>query len=122
MAYNELLAQRVRSILQDQSGFSEKQMFGGLCFLLNGNMCSGIVRDELMLRVGPEQHETAVADKHARPMDFTGRPMKGMIYVGADGIATEAALKRWIQMATHFTGALPAKKPKKSSVQRKREK
>ena len=81
MAYDERLAQRVREELADRPGYAEKKMFGGLCFLLRGNMCCGVGKDGLMVRVGPEQYESALADDHARQMDFTGRPMKGFVFV-----------------------------------------
>ena len=96
MAYDEGLAQRVREALADKPGFSEKRMFGGLAFLLRGRMCVGIVGDELMVRVGPEAYAQLVREPHARTMDFTGRPMKGFVYVGCDGFESDAALQRWI--------------------------
>ena len=109
MAYDEGLAQRVREALSDQDGLTEKKMFGGLCFLLNGNMCCGIVRDELMLRVGPEAFEATLARPHAREMDFTGRAMRGMVYVGVDGLEEDADLAGWLEPATAFAGGLPGK-------------
>lgn len=109
MAYSEELAQRVRVILQDELGVSERKMFGGLCFLLRGNMCCGILNDELMLRVGPDQYDAAMARPHTRIMDFTGRPSKGMVYVEEDGIATEQTLAEWVQWGVNFAGSLPPK-------------
>src|SRR5262245_2784345 len=79
MPYNEVLAQRVRTALAAHDTVDEKKMFGGLTFMLNGHMCCGIVRDELMVRVGPDQFPDAIVQPHAREMDFTGRPMRGMI-------------------------------------------
>jgi len=84
-------------------------MFGGLCFLLGGNMCCGIVGEELMLRVGPEAYAAALARDHAREMDFTGRALKGMVYVGADGVAEDEALRAWVDMGAAFAGSLPPK-------------
>jgi TfoX/Sxy family transcriptional regulator of competence genes len=84
-------------------------MFGGLCFLLNGNMCCGIVGDELMLRVGPEGYDDALSQPGARPMDFTGRPMKGMVYVSAAAIADDVALSAWAGRGVTFAASLPAK-------------
>jgi TfoX/Sxy family transcriptional regulator of competence genes len=109
MAYSEDLARRIRSTLEDQPGLREKKMFGGLAFLLNGNMCCGIVRDEMMARVGPEQYQAALAMPHARPMDFNGRPMTGMVFVGPEGVATDDTLAEWVQMGVRFAGALPPK-------------
>ena len=90
MAFDEGLAERVREALRDRRDLTEKKMFGGLCFLLGGNMCCGIVGDELMLRVGPEQYEPVLARPHAREMDFTGRALRGMVYVGSAGLAEDA--------------------------------
>ena len=77
MAYDEGLAQRIRELLEDTPNLSEKKMFGGVAFLVNGSMAVGIIKDELMVRVGPEAHDHAIAEPHARPMDFTGRPLRG---------------------------------------------
>lgn len=109
MAYDEGLAQRVREALTDRSDAHEKKMFGGLCFLLSGNMCCGIVGDELMLRVGPDRYESVLARPHAREMDFTGRAMRGMVYVGTDGLETDEALAAWLKPAVDFAGGLPPK-------------
>jgi len=109
MAYDEGLAQRVREALADRAGVSEKKMFGGLCFLVRGNMCCGIVGDELMLRVGPEMHAEALSRPHAREMNFTGRPMRGMAYVGTGGIEDDAALAEWIEMGVTFATSLEPK-------------
>jgi TfoX/Sxy family transcriptional regulator of competence genes len=109
MAYDEKLAERVREVMHPQRGFTEKKMFGGICFLLRGNMCCGVLKDELMVRVGPEMHDSALARPHARVMDFTGRPSKGMVYVAADGIRTSAQLRKWVEMGIGFTNTLPAK-------------
>ena len=92
MAYDETLADRVRAVLSGRPGLTEKKMFGGLSFLLHSSMACGIVKDELMVRVGPDGYDEALAQPHARLMDFTGRPMKGMVYVARDGL--EALLSR----------------------------
>lgn len=109
MAFDEGLAHRVREVLSERVDLTEKKMFGGLCFLLGGNMCCGIVGDELMLRVGPEAYKPTMARPHAREMDFTGRAMKGMVYVGVDGIAEDSDLAEWLAIAVAFAGSLPAK-------------
>lgn len=109
MAYDEELAERIRRALADKHSVVEKRMFGGIAFMLRGNMCCGIVRDDLMVRVGPERHEEALAQPHARPMDFTGRPMRGMVYVTPEGCRTDEALKRWVEQGLNFAATLPPK-------------
>jgi TfoX/Sxy family transcriptional regulator of competence genes len=109
MAYDENLARRIREVLRDRADVAEKKMFGGLAFLASGHMCCGIVDRDLMVRVGPEQYERALESKDARPMDFTGRPMKGMVYVAAAGIPTRKALQSWITRALRFVDTLPPK-------------
>jgi TfoX/Sxy family transcriptional regulator of competence genes len=112
MAYDETLAARVRTELSDQSGLTAKRMFGGLCFLLHGNMCCGIVGNTLMVRVGPDAYEAALAKPHAREMDFTGRPLRGIVYVAPDGVRTGTALKAWVGRGTAFAARLTPKKTK----------
>jgi TfoX/Sxy family transcriptional regulator of competence genes len=109
MAYDAGLAQRVREVLEDRSDLSEKKMFGGIVFLLGGNMCVGIVGDELMVRVGPDAYEAALEQPFAREMDFTGKPMRGMLYVADPGCREEAQLADWVERGVAFAGALPAK-------------
>ena len=87
----------------------EKKMFGGLAFLLHGNMCCCVMGQDLMVRVGPAAYEDALAKPHARIMDFTKKPLKGYLYVGPKGVATAAALREWLARATDFVGALPPK-------------
>lgn len=109
MAFDEHLATRIRSCLARAPELSERRMFGGLCFLLRGHMTAGIVGSTLMLRVGPDQFSDALAQPHARVMDFTGRPSKGMIYVDPAGIATAKALEKWLALAVAFVDTLPEK-------------
>ena len=109
MAYDEGLAERTRDLLADEAGVSEKRMFGGLCFLLRGNMCVGIVKDTLMVRAGPDAYEALLKLPHARKMDFTGRPMKGMLFVGADGLSGDCALAGWVSHGVSYAKSLPAK-------------
>jgi TfoX/Sxy family transcriptional regulator of competence genes len=109
MPYDEKLADRVRGVLARQEGLTEKKMFGGLSFMLRGNMCCGVVRDDLMVRVGPKQHEEALAEPYARPMDFTGRPLKGMVYVGPEGYCSEESLAKWVKRGVDFATSLPPK-------------
>lgn len=84
-------------------------MFGGLAFMVNGHLCCGIAKDELMVRVGPEGHDDALRLPHARPMDFTGKPMRGMIYVGADGARDDETLAAWVGRGLDFVLSLPPK-------------
>ena len=109
MAYDEELAERVRRALAPREGLSEKKMFGGIAFMLRGNMCCGIVRDQLMVRVGPERYDDALARPHARPMDFTGRAMRGMVYVTPEGLRSDTDLSVWLQRGLEFAESLPPK-------------
>ncbi len=109
MAYDDQLAERVRQALADQDGIRELKMFGGLAFMLHGNMSIGVINDELMVRVGRDRHQEALEKPHARPMDFTGRPMKGFVYVLQPGIAADADLREWVQLGVEFAESLPRK-------------
>ncbi|MDX1641617.1 MAG: TfoX/Sxy family protein [Balneolaceae bacterium] len=110
MAYDEGLAQRVREQLRDQPDVEEKKMFGGLCFMVSGHMCCGILENRLMARVGAEQYEECLLNEYARPMDFTGKPMKGMLYIEAGGLQSDEDLKSWIDTCLNFIKNLPPKK------------
>ena len=107
--YDEGIAQRIREQLDEQAGLAEKRMFGGLAFLVNGNMAVGVVGDELMVRVGPDRYEEALRAPHARPMDFTKRPMRGFVFVGAAGFEEDEELHRWIERGVRFAASLPRK-------------
>lgn len=109
MAYDEGLARRERAQLAHQADLSERQMFGGLAFMVRGNMCCGIVGEELMVRVGPEQYAAVLAQPHAREMNFTGRSMRGMVMVARDGLATDEVLAQWIRQCIGFVSSLPSK-------------
>lgn len=109
MAYDEALANRVRETLTDQTELTERKMFGGLSFMLNGNMCCGIIKDELMVRVGAEKYDAALANPKARIMTFTGRPMKNFVLISAEGVSTDEKLKAWVQQGVDFATSLPAK-------------
>lgn len=109
MAYDEGLAQRIREMLAARTDAFEMRMFGGIAFLLGGNMAVGVVKDDLMVRVGPEAYDALVALPHARPMDFTHRPMKGFLYIAPEGVETDADLRRWIEHGVAFASSLPAK-------------
>ena len=84
-------------------------MFGGLAFLVNGNMAVGVVGDELMVRVGPDRYEEALRAPHARPMDFTKRPMRGFVFVGPAGFEEDEDLRHWIERGVRFAASLPRK-------------
>ena len=109
MPYDELLASRIRDELVAHAGLSERKMFGGIAFMLNGNMCCGVVGDELMLRLGEEGASEALAERHTREMDFTGRAMKSMIYVEPQGCQTAEALSMWVGRAARYAASLPPK-------------
>ena len=109
MAYDEAMAYRIRAALADQDGVTEKKMFGGLAFMVNGHMCCGLAKDNLMLRVGSDQYEACLAQPHAREMDFTGRPMRGMIYVDEAGYAADEDLQTWVNRGLAFVTTLPPK-------------
>ena len=96
MAYDEALAARIRAALEDQDAVTERKMFGGIAFMVGGNMACGVIRDDLMVRVGPDAHDAAVAEPHVRPMDFTGKPLKGFVYVSPLGFRTAQALRSWL--------------------------
>lgn len=114
MALDETLNQRIRDILEDRNDIGEQKMFGGLCFLHNGNMmCGSDLKHGLSVRVGPEKHEETLKLKHARKMDITGTPMKGLVFVDPDGYRTNAALAKWVERGLAFTETLPPKKKKK---------
>ncbi|UCH73899.1 MAG: TfoX/Sxy family protein [Rhodospirillales bacterium] len=109
MAYDESLAARIRAALASRSAIEERRMFGGLAFLVRGNMCCGVAGDSLVLRLGNDGAAKALGEPHVRPMDFSGKPMKSMVYVGPDGIAAAADLARWLERAVAFVQTLPAK-------------
>lgn len=109
MAYDEALAERIRRMLDDRAGVSEKKMFGGIAFMFRGHMSVGVVKDDLMVRVGPEAYDELVRQPNARRMDFTGKPMKGFIYVAPAGLKTDADLQRWVGHGLKYAASLPAK-------------
>ena len=115
MAYDEGLAERIRGVLDEQPGVSEKRMFGGVAFLVNGHMSVGIVQDKLMVRVGPESYDRVLRERHARRMDFTGRPMKGFVYVMPSGYETDVALQRWVGLGVTYVASLPPKLSREKS-------
>jgi len=109
MAYDEGLAQRMREALTTIPDIDEKKMFGGIGFLLNGNMACGVNKDDLIVRVGPEAYEGALTEPHTKDFDMTGRPMKGWVVVRPAGYETDEALKGWVQRGVDFALTLPPK-------------
>ena len=120
MAYDEQVADRVRQAISNHGGLSERRMFGGLCLMVNGNMFAGIRDDELMLRVGPERFEALLAKPGARPMDFTGRPMHGYLYVAATAFERDEDLSTWLEAALGFVESLTPKQPGAKTSKRKK--
>ena len=110
MAYDEEFARRVREQLADEDGVTEKAMFGGLAFLLHGNMAVGLSRGgQLMVRVGPDATDDALSRPHTRPLDMAGRPMKGWILVEPEGVKTKRQLRTWVNRGVQFARTLPPK-------------
>ena len=107
MAYDEVVAGRVRKALAKYPGFVEKKMFGGLALMLNGHMCCGVIGNELMVRVGPKAYVASLCRPHTREMDFTGRPLTGFVYVAPEGFAAAASLRAWVGRGAGFALSLP---------------
>ena len=109
MAYDEQLAERVRQVLGERSGLTERKMFGGIAFMLAGNMCCGVSRDDLIVRTFPEDGEAALDEPDVRPFDMTGRPMTGFLLVGPGATASDDGLRGWVERAVTFAETLPPK-------------
>ena len=109
MAYDEGLAQRIREQVEEVPGLTEKKMFGGLSFLVNGNLACGVIGEDMIVRVGLEAYETAVREDAARPFDMTGRVMKGWVTVAPPGHEEDQDLNRWVMRGIEFAKSLPAK-------------
>ena len=109
MAYNEQLAERIRAALRGRDGVTERKMFGGIAFMVGGNMAVGVIRDDLIVRVGADAHDDAVAQPNVRVFDFGGRPSRGMVYVAPAGIATDDELARWVDAGASTAANLPPK-------------
>lgn len=112
MSYDENLAHRVRLRLNRRPGFAEKKMFGGICFMLHGNMCGGVLREDLIVRVKLEKYDQAMKQPHTRAFDFTGKPMKGIVVVTPKGYRSEKAFKSWVALGAECARALPRKTKK----------
>jgi TfoX/Sxy family transcriptional regulator of competence genes len=110
LAYDEFLAARIRAALSGKPGLKEKKMFGGVGFLLDGNMACGVHKDVLIVRTGPERYAEALAHPHTHPFDMTGKPMTGWVTVSSVGFASEEDLLFWLRQGVDFTLTLPPKK------------
>jgi len=110
MAFDEDLAARVRALLDSRADVDERKMFGGIGFLLAGNMCCGVYRDDLIVRLDPDEASEAMGpESGARAMDITGRPMRGWLLVAPEATAEDEGLERWVRRAEEFAGSLPPK-------------
>jgi TfoX/Sxy family transcriptional regulator of competence genes len=109
MPYDKPLADRLQSLLKTRKGFSQKEMFGGVGFLLNGNMCVGVYKEFLILRLGKEEADRALKENHVKPFDITGRAMSGWVMVEKEGIDSEVNLRSWVEAAVRFVQTLPSK-------------
>ncbi len=107
--HDDGLAGRIRTILSQLEGYSEKNMFGGICFMINGNMCVGTWKGSLIVRLEREKHDETLAEPHTKPADIAGRTMKGWALVEPAGIASEDDLETWVARAADYAGSLPAK-------------
>jgi TfoX/Sxy family transcriptional regulator of competence genes len=116
MAYDTDLAKRIRELVAHRKGVTEKAMFGGLAFLLDGKMFCGVLASELLARVGPDAHDAAMARPHVRIMDFTGRPMRGYVFVEPEAISTNAELSRWVSDCAAHAATLPDRPRKKRTL------
>jgi len=114
MAFDEKLNDRIREAMTAYPHVEEKYMFGGTCFMLNGKMCVGVVKDEMMCRIDPAVYEETLEREGCREMDFTGKPMKGYVYVNADGMKTKDDFDYWINLCVEFNKKSKAAKKKKS--------
>jgi TfoX/Sxy family transcriptional regulator of competence genes len=114
MAFDEFLADRIRVVLKEKKArFTEKQMMGGLAFMVNDKMCVGIIKNNMMARIDPEVYEESIAKPGCRPMDFTGRPMKGWVYLEPEAIDMEVDLNKWVQLALDYNPKAKSSKKKK---------
>jgi TfoX/Sxy family transcriptional regulator of competence genes len=116
MVYDEALAARVRNALLTVPEVDEKKMFGGITFMVSGQMCCGVLKNDLIVKVGAEGWEDVIAQPHVRPFDFSGRPMVGMVYVAPPGVASDQALQGWIQRGIQFVQNNPKQPTRKRAA------
>ncbi|MFN8006769.1 MAG: TfoX/Sxy family protein [Terriglobia bacterium] len=121
MSYDESIAQRVRALLVNRTDVIEKKMFGGLTFLVRHNMCCGVVGADLVVRVGAEGHRAALEQPGAREMDFTGRPLKGLVYVRKRAVESDENLRQWVDRGLNFVLSLPPKQNSSAARLRRRQ-
>jgi len=114
MAYDEKLSDRIREALADVPLVEEKLMFGGVCYMVDGKMCVGVVKDEMMCRVGTAVYEEALEKRGCREMDFAGKPMEGYVYVSSEGMQTKTEFDHWIGLCLAFNKEAKASKKKRS--------
>ena len=112
MAFNQTLANRIDRKLAGIRGMKSKEMFGGICFLLKGKMCCGVIKDEMIIRVEPSNSDMVLSNPHAREFDFSGHPMKGWFYIHSNGLKSDKELSYWVEMSLKYSKSLPAKKKK----------
>jgi TfoX/Sxy family transcriptional regulator of competence genes len=117
MAYSEQLANRVRAKLSSREDVNARPMFGGLRFMVGGHMCCGVHGDELIVRLHPDDEGAALAHPHARPMDFTARPMRGLVTLAPEGLKRQS-LRRWVDRAVAYAETQPPKQRKRKAVRR----
>jgi len=109
MAYDEDLADRIRELLSARAEVSERKMFGGIAFMVAGNMACGVLGEDLIVRLGDEEAEKALTEDGVRPFDFTGRPMKTTVYVGPERTSDDTGLTEWVEAGAAYAASLPAK-------------
>ena len=113
MAFNEKLVDRIREALVDQAKVEEKHMFGGVCFMVDGKMCVGVVKDEMMCRINPVLFEEVLEKNGCRPMDFTGKRMKGYVFISEEGMKNKKDFEYWVNLCLDFNSEAKASKKKK---------
>jgi TfoX/Sxy family transcriptional regulator of competence genes len=113
MAYSEKLNDRIREAFENTPKTEEKYMFGGVCYMVNGKMCIGVVNDEMMCRIGPDAYEKALEKKGCREMIFTGKPMKGYVFVSEEGMKSKKEFEYWVDLCLKFNKEAKASKKKK---------
>jgi TfoX/Sxy family transcriptional regulator of competence genes len=107
MAYDEELAERVRELLSARADVGERRMFGGIAFMVQGNMACGVLKEDLIVRLGDEEGEKALAEDGVRPFDFTGKPMKGIVYISPERTSDDAGLAEWVEAGADYATSLP---------------
>ena len=116
MAFNEKLSDRIREALVDVPNVEEKYMFGGICYMVNGKMCIGVVKDDMMCRIDPALEDEVLEKNGCRPMDFSGRPMKGFVYVSEDAMKKKKDLEYWVRLCLEYNKIAKASKKKKKAL------